>query len=319
MKYSITIPAYKATFFRDCLESVLSQTFDDYEVVILNDCSPENIKGIVEEFCSHKNAEKIRYYENEKNVGSIDVVDNWNKLLNLSEGDYIICMGDDDMLAPNCLEEYDKLIDKYPNLDVYHGRTEIIDEHSNFINLQEDRPDFESVYSMIWHIYFKNRCQYIGDFLFKTASLRERGGFCYSEYAFGADWLTSFMMSQTHGIANTHIPIFKYRDNSRTISHHTTGVKRMDSEMRYIEWMNDFLTKEPQNDIDKKLWKLIVNHQHIKDEKSKINTIRFTLDECFFKNTLYWLNNKTKYKLTNILIFRGMLLSLVDKLRNKNL
>ena len=68
MRYSITIPAYKVYFFRECVESVLCQTYDDYEVVILNDCSPENVKEIVEECQKLKNGDKIRYYENEKNV-----------------------------------------------------------------------------------------------------------------------------------------------------------------------------------------------------------------------------------------------------------
>ena len=104
MKFSITIPAYKARFFDECVQSVLAQTFDDFEFIILNDKSPEPIKDIV----SHYNDSRIRYYENDKNVGAEDVVYNWNKLLELAQGEFLICMGDDDMLYPNTSEVYDK-------------------------------------------------------------------------------------------------------------------------------------------------------------------------------------------------------------------
>ena len=157
MKYSITIPAYKSTFLKECIDSILNQTFSDFELIILNDASPEPIEEIVDQY----DDKRIHYYRNEKNVGAIDVVDNWNKLLKLAQGEYIICMGDDDMLANNCLEEYNHLIEKYPGLDVYHARTMMIDEKSEFCNFQEARPEFESVYSMIWHRTFKNRIQFI--------------------------------------------------------------------------------------------------------------------------------------------------------------
>ena len=94
MKYSILIPAYKAKFFYECLDSALNQSFKDYEVIILNDASPEDLDSIVGTF--HDN--RIRYYKNEVNVGAINVVDNWNTLLSLAKGDFVACIGDDDKL-----------------------------------------------------------------------------------------------------------------------------------------------------------------------------------------------------------------------------
>lgn len=114
-----------------------------------------------------------------KNVGAEDVVYNWNKLLELAQGEFLICMGDDDMLYPNTLEVYDKLISCYPSKDIYHCRTQVIDEQSQPINIQEERPAEESMYSMIWNLLFKNRIQFIGDFLFRVETLRKNGGFYY--------------------------------------------------------------------------------------------------------------------------------------------
>ena len=119
VSFSILIPAYKGRFLEMAISSVLCQSYDNWELVIVDDCSPENLKAIVERF----EDSRIRYYRNERNFGAIDVVDNWNKCLDYAKGDYVICMGDDDMLCPNCLVEYLSLIEKYPGLDVFHGMT----------------------------------------------------------------------------------------------------------------------------------------------------------------------------------------------------
>ena len=134
MKFSITIPAYKAKYLNECIDSILAQTYKDFELVIVNDASPEDLDSIVNLY----NDCRIRYYVNEKNCGAINVVDNWNKCLAYANGEFIICMGDDDKLMPNCLEEYAKIIAKNPNLDVFHGRVLRIDDDSNVIDILED-------------------------------------------------------------------------------------------------------------------------------------------------------------------------------------
>src|SRR5690606_28530398 len=111
MKFSIGIPAFKARFLKECIDSILSQTFSDFELIIVNDASPENIDDIVKNYSDSR----IRYYVNEKNFGAEQVVDNWNKCLSYALGDYFVLMGDDDLMMPNYLYEFSKLIDRYPN------------------------------------------------------------------------------------------------------------------------------------------------------------------------------------------------------------
>lgn len=159
MEFSITIPAFKQKYLYEAIESCLAQTYKDFELIIVDDASPEDLKSVVDRFQDSR----IRYYRNEKNCGALHVVDNWNICLGYAKGDYVICMGDDDCLLPSCLEEYSKLIDKYPDLDIYHGMTEIIDENGNVTNMQEARPEREGMYSMISGRLRNSRLQYIGD------------------------------------------------------------------------------------------------------------------------------------------------------------
>lgn len=249
MKYSILVPTYKIQFLRECIDSILAQTYIDFELIIVNDASPYDIDSIVNSY--HDN--RIRYYKNEINYGAVNVVDNWNKCLSYAKGDYVICMGDDDKLLPCCLEEYNKLIIQYPHLDIYHGWTEIINENSEVTTLQEPRPIWESVYSMMWNRW-KYRIQFIGDFLFKTSKLKEVGGFYKLPLAWGSDDVTSYILAEENGIANTQVTVFQYRRFSNTISRSSRAKDKIDALEKENIWYQYFLMKKPQNYLDIIFW-----------------------------------------------------------------
>ena len=92
MKISIAIPAYKAKYLAQAIESVLNQTFNDFELIIVNDQSPEDITSIVKSF----NDRRIRYYINDKNIGGNDPVANWNKCLSYAKGEFFAMICDED-------------------------------------------------------------------------------------------------------------------------------------------------------------------------------------------------------------------------------
>ena len=238
MKFSVVIPAYKKTYLKECIDSVLAQTFTDFEVVIVNDASPENIGGIVKEYKDSR----IRYYVNNKNCGAVNVVDNWNICLKYAKGEYIICMGDDDCLKPNCLDEYDRLIKKYPNLKVYHAWAEYIDENSNVYAIQSPRPEFEGCMSLLWNRWHGRR-QFIGDFCYETNELRINNGFYKLPLAWASDDITAVRAAYPNGIANTSKICFQYRRNRYTIS--TIGSAKLKAEAIEEEkrWYVLFLEK----------------------------------------------------------------------------
>lgn len=255
MKYSILIPAYKQQFLSEAIESCLRQTVDDYEVIIVNDCSPADLDAIVR----HYNDPRIKYFKNEKNNGAVDVVDNWNKCLSYASGDYVICMGDDDRLLPNCLEEYGCLIEKFPDLDVYHARTELIDEEGHFMGLQEARPEWESALSALWHQCCCHRIQYIGDFLFRTSTLRQEGGFYKLPLAIFSDNISSIRAAKNKGVANTQKISFQYRVNKNTITSNGNPRILAKSIKLAYDWFLVFLEDSQCDDTDSKFRKLLLN------------------------------------------------------------
>lgn len=254
MKFSVTIPAFKANYLKECIESILSQTYKDFELIIVNDASPEDLTSVVNSF----NDPRIRYYINETNCGALNVVDNWNKCLAYATGEYIICMGDDDKLLPNCLEEYVKLIIKYPKLGVYHAWTEIIDENSKVIAMQEPRPLREGVYSMILGRCF-GRIQFIGDFLFDRKLLLNNGGFYKLPLAWSSDDISAYIAAKDTGIANMQIPGFQYRISSQTITNtKTNAIEKLKAIIKEESWYEKFLLYPPceNNAIEYVFWKM---------------------------------------------------------------
>lgn len=293
MFFSVTIPAYKAKYLKECIDSILAQTYSDFELIIVNDASPEDLDSIVSSYSDSR----IRYYINEKNCGAVNVVDNWNKCLEYAKGEYIICMGDDDRLLPNCLEEYVKLMEKYPSLGVYHAWTEIIDEKGEFKNMTDARPEYESVYSLIWHRW-KGRSQYIGDFLFEVQLLRNNGGFFKLPLAWASDDISAFIAAIPHGIANTQSLCFCYRINKHTITNTGNVEKKMDAIMEEISWYKSFLKKEPQNYLDEKFKACILTSFDNHFRHKKANTIAEDLINKSFFRVIFWINHKRYYQLT---------------------
>jgi glycosyltransferase involved in cell wall biosynthesis len=215
MKFSITIPAYKSRFLDEAIRSVVSQICPDWELIIVDDCSPEPLKEIVEPFLTDQ---RVRFYRNAKNCGAVDVVDNWNICLSHCTGDYIICMGDDDRLLPCCLDEYAKTIEAYHDLNVYHARTAIINEEGERVDVQEERPAWESCQEMILHQWKDRRKQFLGDFLFSRHWLLNNGGYVKFPLAYCSDWATANLAAKERGIANGQTFMFEYRSTPYSIS-----------------------------------------------------------------------------------------------------
>lgn len=299
MKFSIIVPAYKPNYLKECIDSLLAQTYTDFELIIVNDASPYDLDSIIKQF----NDKRIRYYKNEKNYGAVEMVKNWNHCLEYATGEYVINMGDDDRLAPLCLEDYVNLIKKYPSFNVYHTRMAYINEQSTIINLTPERADFESAYSAIWH-FFHGRVNRIGDWLFKTKTLRECGGYFDLPCAWGSDDITAFKMASNGGVANSNYIGFLYREFDLTVSKSSSNcIEKIEAHCKAREWYRSFLDAEPNDKKDQLYRRLLLSELDPIILKFKQREIRNTL-----KNNLslgfVWLKVCKKYGVSRLFIVK---------------
>lgn len=259
-KFSVCIPAYKSRFLSECIQSILRQSYVDFELLVLNDCSPEPVEKIVRSFSDAR----IRYYENESNVGAVRLTDNWNRCVALAEGEYVVIMGDDDRLELDYLEEFAALMDRYPGLDVYHCRSLIIDDQGNAVRLTPAGPSFERVCDHIWHRLNQWRSQYISDFVYRTDALRSVGG-CYAlPLAWGADDITAYRACERKGMAHTNRPVFNYRSNGLSITSTGNDLEKMRANLLYAAWLRDFLANHTPHGTE------LVVHRNLLEQQDRL-------------------------------------------------
>lgn len=108
---SFVVPCYKfGHFLKECVDSILLQTYPNFEVLIMDDCSPDNTPEIARGFHDLR----VKHIRNECNLGHLR---NYNKGIGLSRGKYVWLMSADDKLrVVNVLERYVTLMESHPNV-----------------------------------------------------------------------------------------------------------------------------------------------------------------------------------------------------------
>ena len=100
--FSIIIPMYNAErYIKICVNSILNQTFQNFEVIIVDDCSTDNSHKICTEL--YGNNKKIRLFRHEKNHGTPSFGRNYG--LEKAIGEYVWFIDNDDAIIPNALEK----------------------------------------------------------------------------------------------------------------------------------------------------------------------------------------------------------------------
>lgn len=130
LKVSVIIPNYNhEPFLIERIESVLKQTYQNFEVIILDDCSTDNSRVVIERYRYHPKVSKIVY--NKTNSGS--TFKQWQKGFNLAQGEYIWIAESDDVAHPDFLSELIAAINKGKDITLAASGITLIDEKNNVI------------------------------------------------------------------------------------------------------------------------------------------------------------------------------------------
>lgn len=233
IKYSFVLPAYKAYFFKEALDSILNQTYKNFEVVIVNDASPENLDAIVKKY----NDSRVRYYVNEENIGGKDLVAQWNHCLEFVNGEYIILASDDDVYSPLYLEKMNKLVCKYPEVNVLRPRVMFIDEKGSLFSysstegyLKEKTSPLEFIHAWVYDRIGSG----IPFYMFKREALLQIGGFVNLPLAWFSDDATVFKLLD-NGLAYTSEVLFYFRMSGENI---TTKLNTKESLLKKLSATN---------------------------------------------------------------------------------
>ena len=241
MKYTFLLPAYKAHFLGEMLKSIQNQSYTDFQVIISDDCSQEDIKSVCKPYLDDT---RFTYRRNEKNIGSESLASYWNQLINLCDTEYLIIASDDDIYERRFLEEINILTQQHPNIALYRARVRRIN-HQGETYLQEYiYEEVENPLQFLYSSFGQDRIHCIGNYVFRREVLKQNGKFVDFPLAWFSDDATCFLCA-TNGVANTHEILFNFRSSDINISNlksnNSLVQKKIEATCLFYEWMTSFV------------------------------------------------------------------------------
>lgn len=144
-RVNIGLPVYNGeNFIEETLDSILSQTYEDFELIISDNASTDGTQDICNAYAEKD--ERIRYCRNEVNLGGSR---NYNRAFELSKGGYFKWAAHDDIISPTYLEKCVEVLDRDPSVVLCYSKMQYIDAKGNFLKEYDERPNHASPQTFI--------------------------------------------------------------------------------------------------------------------------------------------------------------------------
>jgi glycosyltransferase involved in cell wall biosynthesis len=236
-KYSFLLPAYKTSFLKEAIESILNQSYRDFLLIVSDDCSPEPVYSIVEPFLADN---RVHYRRNNQNVGAERLTDHWNLLLSISSSEYVVFPGDDDVYEAHFLEKIDQLTQQYPEVDCIRCRTQRIDGTGTSFQTDIAFPQIQSQQLFLTSFYQPDSIHCLGNNVFRRSSLIQISGFPLFPFAWFSDDAAIIQLSKK-GIATTIGIHFSFRSTPISISGNGEHIcEKIQATRLFYQWVNQY-------------------------------------------------------------------------------
>jgi glycosyltransferase involved in cell wall biosynthesis len=227
VKVSVIIPNYNhAIYLPQRIESVLNQTYQDIEVLLLDDCSSDGSHDVIATYAARD--ERIRVVLNEQNSGS--VFKQWHKGLSLANGSYIWIAESDDFAEPDFLTELVQILEDNGNVAFAYCDSWVVDDSNKIVSTTSEWKNKYFNTSRWNHNYIVDGVNELENFLseqctinnassvlFRRKCVTDIGGIDTS-FRYAGDWLTYIKLSINSKIAYSGKKLSNYRSHSSNAS-----------------------------------------------------------------------------------------------------
>lgn len=220
-KVSVVMPVYNGeAYLREAIESILFQTYQDFELLVIDDGSTDGTAAILQEFAAD---ERVKVLCNASNTGLIYTR---NKGVANSQGEYIAILDSDDIAMPNRLEQQVAFLDANPEFVMVGSSIDLIDSEGNFIRKQHYPAPSKFIPSLL--LFQNNFAQ--SAVMLRKACLPAP---CYREgYEQVEDYDLWIRLANSYKVANLPQTLVKYRHHQSSISNakatvHTDRIKKV--------------------------------------------------------------------------------------------
>ena len=208
-KISVVMSVYNgARYLKEAIDSILNQTFTDFEFLIVDDCSNDNSPQILKEYSEKDN--RIKIITNEFNLG---LTKNLNKMIKDSKGEYLARFDCDDVSLPNRFEEQVKFLDPHTNVAMISSWANIMNEQGKI---------FKTIKYPIENIELKKALIKYNPFFHPSVMMRksavENVGPYDESWRFAQDYELWLRISEKYEIANVPKVLLNYRETSGSIT-----------------------------------------------------------------------------------------------------
>ena len=123
---TVSIPVFNGQdYISECINSVINQSYINFELLIIDNCSTDDTKSIILNYDDHR----IRYIRNDTNIGAFN---NFNKCIKMATGEYFVLLPHDDLLLPGALKQF-VLALKNEKIGFVYSAMQVIDENGNIL------------------------------------------------------------------------------------------------------------------------------------------------------------------------------------------
>lgn len=214
---SICIPVYNHEItLRETLLSAIHQSYENIEIVIVDDCSSDNSMKVISQF----HDPRMRVYRNEHNLG---MVGNWNKTLSLARGEFVLMLHGDDRLYVTSIEKKVDLMNADKDVMLAFSASMVINEDS--VILLERHPfKTKRVIDGKWLALKSYRSRNIygepGNVMFRAEVARQLGGFA-DNTIYATDWDLWLRCSCLGKVAYSNEVLMEYRITQTNVTSKT--------------------------------------------------------------------------------------------------
>lgn len=241
---AIIIPAYKVRFFGKALESIAHQTNKNFHLYIGDDNSPDNLKAIVDEF---KDQINLTYVKFEENIGSKDLVAQWERCISLSKGEeWIWLFSDDDVMDPNCVESFYRNVSYNSPPLLYHFNVDVIDDKGRICEAPRYFPEeLSSIDFLLGKLKAKYR-SYVVEYIFNRKAYEDVGGFPKFDLAWNSDDAMWFQLAEKSLIKTIKKSKVYWRASglnlSRIKDNKLIAANKLNADLKFATWIKYRLT-----------------------------------------------------------------------------
>ena len=235
---AIVIPAYKAEFLRQTLESIDNQTNKNFTLYIGDDASPYDLRTVIDEFINSLN---IVYKRFAKNAGGKDLVKQWERCIELSENEkWIWLFSDDDLMTPDCVESFFETTEK-TEADLYRFDIKMINEN-NIVSFISENPEFERSTDFIKSRFRLERCSSVTSFVFSRKIYGTENRFNDFPLGWCSDDAAWLKFGRHKGICTIKGSYVSWRNSSLNISNNnlTKKAEKIQAQLQYLRWLYSY-------------------------------------------------------------------------------